>query len=261
MSGFEFYPRPLSIFQLLPLETTFAGLRSSPIPEAVSMLENSKSIITERRNVAVSGELRYNYRENPKLTSEFILNLCDLPVEYDAEAYQRFLATWGTHVIVAVKIGRMDVTRYEIPLARLNAIMATTAGLTKLLHVNTVNSTAWYGSESFQEQAVVQTFIDLTTGANSTFRKWHFTAGSLAVPSPVHLTLRRLDKFVTQEILDKSMGDGGGGTLCPRLDDRANVAWIRSNVRQALLEYPVEPATKVFSPLRRDFKIDWPKGD
>ena len=133
------------------------------------MLEQTRSIIVEKRNVVVAGELRYNYRENSKLTSEFILNLCDLPVEYDADIYRRFITTWGTHVIVAVKVGRVDVTRYEVPLTTLNAILATVTPLTKILHVTAANSTAWYRSESFQDQKVVQTFVDLTTQVSESF--------------------------------------------------------------------------------------------
>ncbi|OQV16068.1 hypothetical protein BV898_09838 [Hypsibius exemplaris] len=240
---------------LLPLEGTFAGLRSSPIAEATDMIEHTKSIITEKRNVAVSGELRYNHKENTKLTSEFVLTLCELPVEYDADTYRRFITAWGTHVIVAVKVGRMDITRYEVPFAMVNSLLATTAALTKILTVRVDNSTAAYSSNSLQDSGIIQTFVDLTTAGNSTFRKWRFTAGSVTAPSPVHLTLRRLDKFVTREFIAKSVDN-----LCPALEDGGNVRWIQSNIKQALLEYPVQPETTVFLPLQREFKIDWPKG-
>ncbi|GAV08767.1 hypothetical protein RvY_18413-1 [Ramazzottius varieornatus] len=240
---------------LLPIESVFAGAQSPPITEARDTLEAKQAIVVEKRNVIIEGELRYNYKENEKLTKEFVIGLCELPEEYITEVYRRFILKWGTHVIVAVKVGHFVVNRYEIPLAALNSLVSTISPLTRLAHINMSTTSAAYKSEDFQDSEIVQKLVDLALLEKAPFRKWHFVTGSDKAPTPVHLTLRRLDSFITREFIEPGME-----VECLTLATDVNIAEIRENIKTALLEYPIDPPSPAFQPIVRQFRSDWPRG-
>ncbi|GAV08766.1 hypothetical protein RvY_18413-2 [Ramazzottius varieornatus] len=116
-------------------------------------------------------------------------------------------------------------------------------------------TSAAYKSEDFQDSEIVQKLVDLALLEKAPFRKWHFVTGSDKAPTPVHLTLRRLDSFITREFIEPGME-----VECLTLATDVNIAEIRENIKTALLEYPIDPPSPAFQPIVRQFRSDWPRG-
>ena len=114
---------------------------------------------------------------------------------------------------------------------------------------------ASYKSEDFQDSEIVQKLVDVALLDKTRLRKWHFATGSDKAPTPVHLTLRRMDSFLTREFIEPGME-----VECLSLASDTNIAEIRENIKTALLEYPISPPSPVFHPIIRQLRIDWPRG-
>lgn len=237
------------------MESTYAGTLSNAVAEAKDILETAKDVILDKRKLTTLSEVRFNYRENRKLTSEFVLDLCELPLTYKSEVYRRFFAKWGTHVVVAVKMGQLAITRYKIPFQLLNNLLLNAPSLTKLTKLSTSTSIVSYNSSDFQDVGVVQTILDFAVKYGGEIRSWHFSTGSPVSPAPVHLVLRRLDFFITQDFLESSPD-----LQCPQLSLPTVIKQLHSNFRRGLFEYPLVSAAPMLFPFTRFFRLSWPRG-
>ncbi|XP_055328370.1 uncharacterized protein LOC129581376 [Paramacrobiotus metropolitanus] len=243
---------------LLPIESVYAGMESPQTKEARDVIEKTGDIILDKRKLTVMSEFRFNYKENRRLTTEFVTELCDLPLIYKFEVYRRFIASWGSHVMVAAKLGRLDIVRYKIPFNILNNLMLRVPILTKMSKMDIALSTLSYNSSDFQDILTIQTLIDLlvkTSELDSVITKWKFSTGSDAVPAPIHMNLRRLDYFIARDY-----AEGPASEKCPQLLLPEVLNMVQANVRRAICDYPIYTAAAVAYPFTRTFKLAWPKG-
>ncbi|XP_055327664.1 uncharacterized protein LOC129580925 [Paramacrobiotus metropolitanus] len=244
----------------LPLETDLAGSRSATMNEAKEVLEAKGNVILDTRNIITVAELRMKYKSTGKLTTEFLNDLCNLPADYNRDVYRRFFSTWGTHVVVAVKVGRLVISRDEIPVTSLNNLIMKAPSLASIVHLDVATSSVSYDSSAFQNPFIVEKIIELAKQGNfSGTIKHQFTRGTPSAPTPIQLTLRRIDTLLTKNLLDNSYPNMK--SYCPNYitaEDKLNQT--RANMRQGLYDYPQYFPSPSFGVISRSFQLDWPHG-
>ncbi|XP_055351340.1 uncharacterized protein LOC129597713 isoform X2 [Paramacrobiotus metropolitanus] len=230
------------------LLASYGGVLSYCSKEAKEIIEGQEKIILTKRRVTLSAEASYRYRENKELNTEFLRSLCELPTEYTVTDYSNFLMEWGTHVIIAAKLGIRESVREEHSKQTIiNYLQRNQSGvLTSKANVLSVLSTSLTGSIS-------STVISDLRNDNIAARRWTSATGSPISPAPLALTLRGMEKFITADYINSS--------LCPAVQGKSNIEQLQKRIMQALNDYAAVNGAKSPEAMVRSVPLVWPKGN
>jgi hypothetical protein len=224
------------------------------------IVEKNGDVITTIQNWEVHAEASYNYRSHRKLNPEFVLDVCSLPDEFNNETrtvYFRFLQTWGTHVLVHVRLGRKAIERASY--AQKDYLMH----LVKRNDLNLVNTTM----DKTSRQKFLSASSELTTPYTTEIAQGlsnvqpilrsKSEVGSQNAPIPLYSHLEDLSFFISSSYIDESEAVN----ICPNLEK------LREPLEESIREY-LKPSIeqRAAQPMERTLKMSlastnvWPSG-
>lgn len=216
--------------------------------EAKNLVEVQEKVILTKRKVSIAGEVSYNIRQNRQLDREFVEALCELPEEYSIPPYKTFLSEWGTHVLIAAKLGWRESVREEYSKeAVINRLQRNQSGI-----LSSKGGALGFLSSSLTGSISTAVINDLRTDSAST-RRWTSATGSPLQPAPISLTLKGVENFMVYENFNNSR-------ICQMLQTNTSVVKLRERIKRALADYPSASGAKLSQPLMRTMNITWPRG-
>ncbi|XP_063965620.1 uncharacterized protein LOC129275953 isoform X2 [Lytechinus pictus] len=181
---------------------------------------------------------------------EFIATACDLPVNYDRDAYMEFLSNWGTHAVIKADLGARSGTTYRED--KSSFIKDSTTDMSNSLSVS--------GSYKIVSGSLALD-MDRFTQDGSSQKKFgsvqkEYSVGTAEHNEPISIKLIGInealdDKFWTKQQEYEASGD------CPTNWQRGT---IQANILEAFGDYPEHRRVTPSEDIDVSLELTWPDG-
>jgi len=252
--------------EALPSSAPLHGLFGSRVTEQVrDLVEKRGGVVLTVQDWELHAEASYNYRSNHKLNREFVIDVCNLPEEFNNETqsvFFNFLRTWGTHVIVQVRLGRKVIERSSYSqkeyLSFLLRQQSNSSAVTVSVDAKSRQKLVTSSSESTAPH-IAEIARGLIASNLRGDLKSRREMGSRNAPVPLNSHLEELSTFVSSSYIDHSTA------ACARSE--SGLEKLRSSLEESMREYlKASSGGEALQPVVRKFEMSaaastvWPTG-
>lgn len=236
----------------------FAFTGSTVFKDVEHRTSVNHNVIRDAISVCNGGRIRYVmpplYSSLHDVSDEFANAVCNLPVNYDKDAYRQFLDIWGTHVIVGVETGTKNVTRYEQSDSQLADFL-----LSQDIKFGSVSVEDYMGYGSV-------VYLNISNFHHNDYHKMHggqkdasLSIGTASSPQPVAYKLATIATFIHENFfnnasvfLNKGICNEGVTFYLPNRQNNTIMALAEYAAAKGIISEPRDPEMKL--------PITWPHG-